>query len=419
MVGNGLEFYDFTTYAFFAVQIGQAFFPSKVAFVSLILSLATFGSGFLLRPVGALVIGRYGDRIGRKPAMLLTMMMMGLAVVGLALTPTYAQIGVLAPVMALAWRLLQGFALGGEVGPSTAFLVEAAPPGKRGLYTSWQFVSQAVASIAGGLVGVTVANFAGEASLRTWGWRLAFLLGGLILPFGYWLRRTLPETIHQQEPETAAHPADTSLKAHAPILMVGLGLIAAATIGTYVMSFMTTYALTTLKIPARTAFWTPIVIGLCAIAGTLGGAVLCDRYGRKPLIVWPRVVSLLMILPAFTLIVRNRDETTLLVALGSLVLVGSFSAAAILVGLTESMHRGLRSAGVGTLYAVAVAALGGSTQPIVAWLIHATGDPLMPAYYLVGAGLIGLAAALAFTESAPPVAATRAPLRRAAAKARP
>jgi hypothetical protein len=268
-------------------------------------------------------------------------------------------------------------------------------------------------------VGVTVANFAGEASLRTWGWRLAFLLGGLILPFGYWLRRTLPETIHQQEPETAAHPADTSLKAHAPILMVGLGLIAAATIGTYVMSFMTTYALTTLKIPARTAFWTPIVIGLCAIAGTLGGAVLCDRYGRKPLIVWPRVVSLLMILPAFTLIVRNRDETTLLVALGSLVLVGSFSAAAILVGLTESMHRGLRSAGVGTLYAVAVAALGGSTQPIVAWLIHATGDPLMPAYYLVGAGLIGLAAALAFTESAPPVAATRAPLRRAAAKARP
>lgn len=337
--------------------------------------------------------------------MLLTMGLMGAAVIFLALTPSYAQIGVAAPVLALAFRLLQGFALGGEVGPSTAFLLEAAPPGKRGLYTSWQFVSQAVAGIAGGIVGVSVVNLAGEARLQAWGWRLAFLLGGAVLPFGYWLRRTLPETIHGAESASSAHPVDRTLHAHARILLIGLGLICAGTVGTYVMSYMTTYALTILHIPARTAFWTPIVAGSCSIVGIIGGALLCDRYGRKPLMVWPRIAWLAMIFPAFVLIVRNRDGTTLLVALGSLALVGSFTAAAIQVGLAESMHRAVRSAGVGTLYAVVVAVLGGSAQPIVAWLIHVTDNPLTPAYYMIGAGLVGLAAALAFTESAPPKSA--------------
>jgi MFS family permease len=153
VAGNALEFYDFTTYAYFAIQIGHAFFPSRAPFVSLILSLMTFGAGFLLRPVGAVVIGRYADRVGRKPAMLVSLTLMGVAVLGLALTPSYAQIGPAAAFLALGWRLVQGFALGGEVGPSTTFLVEAAPPHRRGLYGSWQAAGQAAAAMAGGLVG--------------------------------------------------------------------------------------------------------------------------------------------------------------------------------------------------------------------------------------------------------------------------
>ncbi|MEO8812588.1 MAG: MFS transporter, partial [Caulobacteraceae bacterium] len=199
VIGNGLEFYDFTTYAFFAVQIGHNFFPGRTPFISLMLSLGTFGAGFFLRPIGAILIGRYADKHGRRPAMLFSFALMGAAILGLALTPSYAAIGPLAPVLVVIWRLCQGFALGGEVGPTTAFLVEAAPPEKRGFYGAWQSVSQNLASVVGGLVGVSLAGVAGAAALETWGWRVAFLLGALVLPFGLILRRNLPETLHRGE----------------------------------------------------------------------------------------------------------------------------------------------------------------------------------------------------------------------------
>ena len=189
MIGNALEFYDFTTYAFFAREIGAAFFPVHSQFMRLILALATFGAGFILRPIGSVLIGRYGDRHGRKPAMLFSFALMGGAILALALTPSYARIGVVAPILVLVWRLAQGFALGGEVGPTTAFLVEASPAARRGLYSAWQGASQNLATIAGGLVGVALAAMAGAAGLQAWGWRAAFLLGALVLPFGLWLRR--------------------------------------------------------------------------------------------------------------------------------------------------------------------------------------------------------------------------------------
>ena len=184
VVGNALEFYDFTIYAFFAVQIGNAFFPNHTAFVKLMLSLATFGAGFVLRPIGAILIGRFADRRGRRPAMLFSFGLMGFSILGVALTPSYAMIGPVAPLRVLLCRLCQGFALGGEVGPTTAYLVEASPPSRRGFFGAWQGGSQNLANIAGGLVGVTLAGVAGAASLELWGWRAAFLLGAAVLPFG-------------------------------------------------------------------------------------------------------------------------------------------------------------------------------------------------------------------------------------------
>src|SRR5512146_483715 len=156
--GNGLEFYDFVTYAFFATQIGHTFFPSKTPGLSLLSSLATFGVGFLTRPLGAVVIGRFGDRAGRKPAMMLSLCLIGVAVTGLSLTPSYASIGTLAPILVIVFRLLQGFALGGEVGPSTAFLLEAAPPSRRGLYVSLQATSADAAALIAGVVGMVLAS---------------------------------------------------------------------------------------------------------------------------------------------------------------------------------------------------------------------------------------------------------------------
>ena len=194
-MGNALEFYDFLTYAFFAAQIGRTFFPSADASASLLAALATFGAGFLMRPVGALVIGRIGDRAGRKPAMLLTFALMGVAMIGLVLTPGHSSIGVAAPILAIAFRLIQGFALGGEIGPNTAYLVEAAPHHRRGLYVSMQYMSQNVSILVSGLVGFALATYLSDRQLDDWGWRVAFLPGAAIIPFGLILRQQRAETL--------------------------------------------------------------------------------------------------------------------------------------------------------------------------------------------------------------------------------
>ena len=192
VIGNTLEFYDFTTYAFFAVTIGRTFFPAGDAWVSLLASVATFGIGFVTRPIGGVVIGAYADRAGRKPAMMLTIALMAIGMLMLALTPGYATIGLAAPVLVVIGRLIQGFALGGEVGPSTAYLIESAPPGRRGLYASWQIASQGLATLCAGTIGVLLSLGLSADQMQAWGWRIPFLLGLLIIPVGIYIRRAMP-----------------------------------------------------------------------------------------------------------------------------------------------------------------------------------------------------------------------------------
>jgi len=193
-IGNALEFYDFLTYAFFSIQIGHAFFPAQSTYGSLMLSLATFAAGFITRPIGAVVIGNYSDRAGRRPAMMLCFILIGFAIVGMALIPTYARIGIAAPILAVIARMVQGFSLGGEIGSNTAFLLEAAPLERRGLIVSWQGASQNLALLAGGLVGVLLTAVLPPAALEAYGWRIAFLIGAVAVPFGLWMRTALPET---------------------------------------------------------------------------------------------------------------------------------------------------------------------------------------------------------------------------------
>ncbi len=400
VIGNGLEFYDFITYATFAVPIAHTFFPNHSPFVSQMLSLATFGAGFIPRPLGAILIGRYADRVGRRPAMVFSFTLMGLSILGLALTPSFGQIGIAAPILAVCWRLLQGFALGGEVGPTTAFLVEAAPPDRRAIVVIWQNISQNLASMGGGLVGVVMVALVGAAGLETWGWRVAFLLGAVTLPVGFWLRQSLPETLHRLAPSVGAHPERPHLLAHIRIFLIGLGLIAAGTVSTYVFAYMTTYAITTLHLPTGISLTVSIVTGSVSIVGGLAGAFLSDRIGRRPLLIWPRIAFLLAIWPAFHLMVQNHNAITLLVANALLAAIGSFMGASLIVGLAESIHKDVRGLGLGTVYATAVAVFGGTTQPVIHWLIHATGDPLAPGWYLIAFTSVGLVASLFFKESA-------------------
>jgi MFS transporter, MHS family, citrate/tricarballylate:H+ symporter len=403
VIGNALEFYDFLTYAFFAVYIGRAFFPSNDSTASLLASLGTFGVGFVTRPIGGLVIGRMGDRVGRKPAMILCFSLMGIAITGLALTPPYSMIGVAAPVLVIVFRMLQGFALGGEVGPTTAFLLEAAPPERRGFYTAFQLSTQGLSNLVSGLVGLGLANMLSERQLQDFGWRIAFLLGAAIVPFGLMMRHSLPETFHT--PDGSKHER-ISLRPHLTVAVLGLMLLASGTIGAYIRAYMTTYAITTLHMPANAAFAATVVVGLCTLAfGLLGGA-LSDRIGRKPMMIVPGVLLLVSILPAFYVISHYRTTATLLGATAVLSSLAALSTNPVIIWLTESLPAAIRSGGVAILYAVSIATFGGTTQYAVTWLIKVTGNPLVPAWYWTAAAIVGFVAMTATRESAPRKAAT-------------
>ena len=396
--GNALEFYDFLTFSFFAIQIGHTFFPASATSHGLLFSLATFGAGFLTRPLGGLIIGAYSDRAGRKPAMMLSFVLMGGAMVGLALTPSYAQIGLSAPLLLLAFRLVQGFALGGQVGPSTAFLIEAAPPMRRGLYVGLQYGTQDLAVLVAGIVGFTLSNLLAPAALDAWGWRVAFLLGATIVPLGLVLRRGLPETLEQGVSRTA------SARAPRPplrILVLGLFMLANTGISNYVLEYMTTYAQDSLHMAVNTAFGLTIVLGLFMMVSEVLGGMLTDRVGRKPVMVTAASLMMLLVIPAYVVMTRSPNVLVIFAVMAVLAVFNGFFSTPALVAVTEGLPKAVRSGALGTLYAVAMATFGGSTQAVIKWLIDVTRSPLAPAWYLAGATAVGLVAMVLTRETAP------------------
>ena len=409
VIGNALEFYDFTTYALFAVQIGRTFFPVHSPFENLMLSLMTFAVGFVSRPVGAIVIGAFGDRAGRRPAMLLSFTLMGLGILGLVLIPPYAAIGAAAPLLLLICRLVQGFALGGEVGPTTAFLIEAAPLDRRGLIGAWQSASQAVASLVGATVGLLLSNLLTDGQQEAFGWRIAFALGAVVLPFGLLLRRNMPETLHRPEVLLGIQPTENGILSHARPLLLGLGMIISFTTSTYVLLYMTTYATQTLHMSPIASFGASVANGASGVVFALAGGALSDRFGRKPVMIIARTLFLLAIFPAFTLIISNHDALTLFLATGLISALSSASIGVALVSLTESLRKDIRSTGLAVVYAIGVAVFGGVAQPYVTWLIKATGSPMAPAWYMMAAAGVGILAMSLMKETRPgPISGARA-----------
>ena len=395
-LGNAIEFYDFVTYAFFAAQIGRAFFPSDTPGTSLLASLATFGAGFLTRPLGALVLGRLGDRIGRKPAMIASFTLIGIGVTGLPLIPSYASIGIAAPILAICFRLIQGFALGGEVGPSTAFLMEAAPPLRRGLYISLQATSADVAVMVAGVVGVSLASLLDPAALNSWGWRVALLAGAVIIPFGLLLRRTLGETL--QPLHDRPIPA---IRSYFRVAAAGLALLASGTTTNYLLSYMTTYANSTLGMPSRIAFGATAVVGLCGVICDPLGGWLSDKVGRKRVMIIPWLCLAFAVFPCFMLLERERSSFALYVACAILACASTLSGSASLIAVNESLPHRVRSGAFGIIYALSISIFGGSAQFVVTWLTRLTGNPLAPAWYMIGGVIVGLIAQNVMPESAP------------------
>ncbi|HLY05225.1 MAG TPA: MFS transporter [Rhizomicrobium sp.] len=405
-VGNALEFYDFVTYSFFSLYIGRAFFPGHNESTKLLLSLATFGVGFLTRPIGAIVIGRWADRAGRKPAMIFSFAAMGAGIVGLSLTPPYAQIGIAAPVLVIAFRLVQGFALGGNVGPATAYMVEAAPPLRRGFYASMQAASQDIAVLLAGIIATALAAILTAQEMQDWGWRVTMLAGAAIVPFGLALRRRLPETLHAagdavRAPGIAPARSSSAIGPWLPLVACGLLIFAATTVAAYTADYMTTYALTTLHMEARIAFGVIIVVGVSSIAADVASGLLSDRFGRRPVMLVPGLIMLVSIVPAFHLIGTERTTFAFYAAIGWLAFLFNVAGGPIIVVLAETLPQSVRAGAISTVYAFAIAIFGGSTQVTIKWLLDVTGNPLAPAWYWTFAAAIGFAAMLFVRESAP------------------
>ena len=399
VLGNALEFYDFITYSFFAKQIGDAYFPSGTPTASLLSSLLVFWIGFFTRPIGAVVLGAYADKAGRKPAMLVTIALMAVGMLMLAATPSFQTIGWAAPVIVILGRLVQGFALGGEVGPSTAFLVEAARADRRALMASWQLASQGVAQLFAGALGVVLTVTLSSEAMRAWGWRVPFVVGFLIVPVGLVIRNHLPETVEADAPASAREVLGRLSRHHARVIVLGVLLIMASTVATYAGINMPTYANTTLGLSLKISSEVTVALGVTSIVFSLVGGWLADRYGRRPMMLYPRLIVALGAVPIFLWVVHAPSALSVITVTILVSTFTSFASAGSIVGIPEALPRAVRSAGLSIAYAISVTLFGGSTQWVLNKLIAVTGDKLAPAYYLAATGVVGALAALMMPET--------------------
>jgi MFS transporter, MHS family, citrate/tricarballylate:H+ symporter len=401
VLGHAFEYYDFLAYSFFAIQIGKTFFAPQSGFSGLMFSLATFGVGFVVRPLGGVIIGLYADRAGRKRAMVLTFALMGFATLALGCLPSYAAVGNLAPVLLVTVRLIQGIAMGGENGPTISYLVEAAPREHRGLYCSWQLSAQGVAVLVGGSVGLILSSVLGPESLEAWGWRLAFLLGAALLPFGIMLRRNLPDPVYGLDPwldNGGSHTAEVPARAVRQTVVLGALSIASTTSRFYVLSFMTTYAISTLHMNVTASFAPSALLGAIMIVMSPLNGMLADRIGRKPVMVGASVLFLLAVYPVFAYISAERTVTSLLIGI---TILGIVYPTGNTLAVAEGFPKRVRSTSLAVAYGISGVIAGATSQPGVAWLIRATGDPVAPAYFLICTTLIGIVTMSLMRETAP------------------
>ncbi len=398
-IGNALEFFDFTVFGFMAMLIGKLFFPTFSSYGQLLLAVATFGVGFVMRPLGGIVIGAYADRAGRKKAMLVTLFLMALGCGLIAVAPTYAQIGVAAPVLIVVARLLQGFSAGGEVGASTTLLVEHATLTNRGYMASWQTASQGLGILVGALVVSALSFGLGPQAMEAWGWRVPFALGLLIAPVGMYIRRRLHESLHQTETPAMAAPRQRNSVAELCLKYPGTLLTATlSSIGPTVAAFVTTfympnYAIRELGMSPVVALFGAALTGLVTFSGSPLVGRWSDRIGRKPLIFWSRIVLVLSVYPGFLWLNASPTPAVLYTVMGWLSVLLTIQGTPTLTMLPEMFPRHLRASGMSLVYSVGVTIFGGFSPFISTWLVNATGSKFAPAWYLMGmtlASLVGL-----------------------------
>jgi MHS family proline/betaine transporter-like MFS transporter len=398
-IGNVMEWYDFGVFGYLAGALALNFFPKDDPASGLLNTFLIFGVGLVFRPVGGIVIGRLGDTSGRKPALVLTILLMAIGTVIIGVLPTFASIGVAAPVLLLLARLLQGFSAGGEWGGSTAFMAEWAEDGRRGFYTSFQQMSVAGGSLLGVGLAALLTSVLGTEAVNAWGWRIPFLLGGLFGPIGLWLRSAVDETPPYRELVAAGDTAEASTPRHA---LQAFGFTILWTVSFYVfLTYMPTYTRTQLHLSPAQALWasTASLVALVVLVPLMGA--LSDRIGRKALLLCSCTLCFLLPVPAFYVLTQGYYGfgVVVLVQIAFSFAIAPFSGPGP-AAIAEIFPTRGRSAWMSSSYALAVAIFGGFAPYVSQWLIDVTGSKMAPTAYVMAAAAISFATIAGLRETA-------------------
>jgi len=392
--GNFLEMYDFFVFAYYASAIGHAFFPSGSEFVSLMSSFLTFGVGFIVRPLGAIVLGAYLDQHGRRAGLLLTLALMSIGTLSMAVVPGYQTIGLFAPLLIVAGRLLQGFSAGVEVGGVSVYLSEMATPGHKGFYVAWQSGSQQVAVIFIALMGVALAAYLTPEQLDAWGWRIPFIIGCMIIPFIFVIRSTLKETeaFLQRKRHLTAPEIFRSVVTNWRIVLLGMLLVIMTTVSFYfITAFTPTFGREVLKLTGADSLIVTLCVGVSNLFWLPVGGAISDRVGRKPILYLCTAASLLTAYPVLYWLVSDPSFVRLLlVELWLSMIYGAYNGAMV-VYLTEVIPAHVRTSGFSFAYSAATV-VGGFTPAVATFLIHQTGNRAVAGLWLMFAAACGMAA---------------------------
>jgi MHS family proline/betaine transporter-like MFS transporter len=388
-VGNALEWFDYVIYGYFAAHIARQFFPLRSDVESLLVAFATFGITFLVRPVGAIVLGVFADRHGRKAALVLAISLMMLGTAVIAVTPGYAAIGLWAPAVIIAARLVQGISAGGEFGSATAFLAEQDPD-RRGYFASWQFASQGLTTVLAAATGTILADLLSAEQMAGWGWRIPFVAGLLIGPIAYYLRREVDETSEFRIMADHGSPLRDLSKAKQRLL-VALGAVVLCTVAMYTTLFMPSFAMRELGLPQAGSFLATVLAGALQIVLVPSFGALSDRYGRLTVMAPAAIAMLLISYPMFAWIAAVPTLHTLLLVQTTIGVVAAAYMGPLPALMAELFPARMRTTGLAISYSVGVAIFGGFAPFANVWLIQTTGSNVAPGFYLMGAAAISLA----------------------------
>ena len=394
-IGNVLEWFDFLVYGFFAVTIAEVFFPTGNPTISLLVTFGTFGLSYLIRPLGAMVVGSYTDKHGRKAGLTLSIGLMMIGTILMLVTPGYATIGLAAPIIIMLARLLQGFSVGGEFGSAVAFLTEHAGD-RKGFSASWQWSSTGIISIIVSLFGVTLTTLLTHDQLVSWGWRVPYIFGLLVGPAGLYIRSRMtetPEFVEAKKPESI--PIGELLRNHPIPVLLSVGISIISNSSYYLLLYIPTYGQKTLHLPAYTGFVATLVGGvILAVFSVLAGH-WSDKTSRSRIMIWMAWLFALTAYPVFWLMVAFPSLAACVFAVGFLNLIKAGYSGVLPSLLSEQFPVETRAVGVAFSYSISVSIFGGFAPFVATWLIAQTGDPLSPSFYLIVTALLSIVALIA------------------------